>query len=332
MRNKWLISFVSIITLLLFTGCTSFTESGSNSNEGIDIESYPEREIDLIIPYASGGSADLQARIVADSLKDELDQNINVIAKGGGAGSTGMNFVKGAKADGLTIILTAVGPSTLTPNSDNVGYEVTEDFAPISQITEAPYGIAVNSSSDIDTLEELFEKAKEEDLTYGTTGTGLHQHVVTAALLSEIDDVTMEHVPFDGGAEAVSALLGNHITATVNTISELLPHAESGDLKILAVTSEERLNEIDDVPTFKELNYDLISNGAWFGFMAPKETPEEIINKLDESIKNALENDEVIDKFKNAELPIEYLNHQDFTEKVTEENKNNAQVIKDLDL
>lgn len=331
MGKKLIISVLSIVTFLI-AGCANFTESDNKSNDKVDIDSYPEREIELVIPYASGGSADLQARIVADALKDEFDQTVNVVAKGGGAGSTGMNFVKGAKADGLTIILTAVGPSTLTPNSDDVGYNVTEDFAPISQITEAPYGIAVNSSSDIDSLEDLFEKAKDEDLTYGTTGTGLHQHVVTAALLSEIDGLDMEHVPFDGGAEAVSALLGNHVNATVNTISELLPHEESGDLKILAVTSEERLDELEDVPTFKELDYDLISNGAWFGFMAPKDTPEEIINVLDDAIKSSLEEEAVIDKFKNAELPIEYLNHEDFLQKVEEENKNNAKVIDDLDL
>lgn len=327
MKNKLIVTVLAIVTLVV-SGCANFTGGG---NDEVDIDSYPEREIELIIPYASGGSADLQARIIADSLKDEFDQTVNVVAKGGGAGSTGMNFVKGTKADGLTLILTAVGPSTLTPNSDDVGYDVTEDFATISQLTEAPYGIAVNSSSDIDSLEKLLEKAEDEDLTYGTTGTGLHQHVVTAALLNDID-VNMEHVPFDGGAEAVSALLGNHVDATVNTISELLPHEESGDVKILAVTSDDRLNELDNVPTFEELDYDLISNGAWFGVMAPKDTPEEIIEIVDDAIKNSLEDESVIEKFQNAELPIEYLNHDDFSEKVKEENKSNAEVIKDLDL
>lgn len=319
-----------LVVLLIFSGCASFSEGGSSEEQ--DFSKYPERSIDVIIPYASGGSADLQARIVTDYLHKEFGETVNVVAKGGGAGSTGMNFVKGAKPDGYTIILTAVGPSTLTPNADNVGYKVMEDFAPISQITEAPYGIAVNTSLGVDTLEELFELAKEESLTYGTTGTGLHQHVVTAAMLQDLEGVNMEHVPFDGGAEAVSALLGNHVTATVNTISELLPHEESGSIKILAVTSDDRLGELAEVPTFKELGYDLISNGAWFGFMAPKDTPQEIISILDDAIEASLNDEEVIKKFQNAELPIKYLDHKEFEEKVIEEDKNNAEVLEALDL
>lgn len=329
MNNKILITMLSIL-MIVIAGCGQSTENDSASPDEAD--SYPDRDIDIVIPYASGGSADLQARILGDYLKDEFDQTVNVVAKGGGAGSTGMNYLKGAKPDGYTIILTAVGPSTLTPNSKEVGYKITEDFMPISQVSQAPYGIAVNSSTDIDSLEELFNESKEKEVTYATTGAGLHQHVVTAALTEELEDVNMTHVPYEGGAEAVSALLGNHVTAGVNTISELLSHEESGSIKILAVTSEERLDELPDVPTFKELDYELISEGAWFGLMAPKETPEEIIEKLDDSIKKALEDEEVIEKFKNAELPIEYLNHNDFTEKVKDEDEANAKVINDLDL
>lgn len=324
--------FVAIMSILLITlaGCGQFSKNdNASSDAGKD---YPDREIDIVIPYASGGSADLQARFISDYLKDEFGETVNVVAKGGGAGSTGMNFVKGSNPDGYTIILTAVGPSTLTPNSKEVGYDVTEDFEAISQVSEAPYGIAVNTSSDIETLEELFDESKDKEVTYGTTGAGLHQHVVTAALTDELDDVNMKHVPFEGGAEAVSALLGNHVTAGVNTISELLPHEESGDIKILAVTSAERLNELPDVPTFDELGYDLISNGAWFGLMAPSETPDEIIKKIDGAVKDALEDDEVIEKFKNAELPIEYLDNLEFEEKIKEENEVNAEIIKDLDL
>jgi len=328
MNKKILVTIMSLL-LIVIAGCGQLTGNDSASSNA---EDYPNREIDIVIPYASGGSADLQARIISDYLKDKFDETVNVVSKGGGAGSTGMNFVKGSKPDGYTIILTAVGPSTLTPNSKEVGYDVTEDFEAISQISEATYGIAVNSSSDIDTLEELFDKYKEEEITYGTTGAGLHQHVVTAALTDKLEDVNMKHVPFEGGAEAVSVLLGDHVTAGVNTISELLPHEESGDIKILAVTSPNRLDELPDVPTFKELDYELISNGAWFGLMAPEETPEAIVEKIDEAVKEALEDDGVKEKFKNAELPIEYLDNSQFKEKVIEENEVNKEIINDLDL
>lgn len=327
-RNKLVFTIFLCMLIVVLTGCN---ESGNEnaSNSGID---FPKRPISLVIPYAAGGSADIQARILAESLQKQLGQAVNVVSKPGGAGATGMNSVKSSKADGYTIILTAVGPSTLTPNANQVGYNVTEDFYPIAQISEAPYGLAVNSESKLQTLEELieFSKNKSEKVTYGTTGAGLHQHIVMSDFVNQIPDVNMEHIPFQGGAEAVSALLGNHVTASMNTISEITPHHESGGLKIIAVTSDERLTDLPEVPTFKELGYQLVGQGAWFGIMSPKDTPKEIVDLLDESIKNALEDESIKKQFANAGLPIEYLNSQQFIEKVKEENKKNAKVIQSL--
>ena len=316
--------FFIVLVVILLSAC-SLTDKNSARNE--DVSEYPTRPIDIIIPYASGGSADVQARIIGNYIQDQLGKAVNVVAKGGGAGSAGMNDIKSSKSNGYKIILTAVGPSTLTPNHNAVGYDVTKDFEQIAQITEAPYGLAVNSKSNINTLDELFQLSKTKHLTYGTTGAGLHQHVVTSALLTDLDDVHIDHLPSDGGAEAISTLLGNHTDASVNTISELIPHVKDGSINILAVTSAERLKELPEVPTFEELGYDLIGNGAWFGFMAPKDTPQEIIDVLDKTIKEGLEDDSVIKQFENAGLPISYLNSKDFTKKVSEENEKNAAIV-----
>lgn len=322
--------FNKFTSILLVSGLVMGLAACSGNKAGSEEdENYPTRAISLTIPYAAGGSADLQARIISESIQKDLGQTVNVISKPGGAGSTGMTAVKTSKADGYNIILTAVGPSTLTPNANDVGYDVTEDFKQIAQISEAPYGIAVNSSSGIESMEQLLEVARKGKVTYGTTGAGLHQHVVTDAFVKSQGDLDMEHIPFQGGAEAVTALLGNHIDASVNTISELIPHEGNG-VNILAVTSEERLTDLPDVPTFKELGFELISSGAWFGFMAPKDTPDDIITKLDESIKKALEDEVVIDQFKKAGLPISYLNAAEFMEKVKLENEKNKEVIKSL--
>lgn len=329
MKRKIFIPLLLGLMLLLLSACNNKTENVSVSKGGTD---YPKRPISLVIPYAAGGSADVQARIVGDALQRKLGQTVNVVSKPGSAGSAGMSYVKNSKADGYTIILTAVGPSTLTPNANNVGYNVTEDFYPIAQVSEAPYGLAVNSDSKFKTLDDLLKYAKSHPgkVTYGTTGAGLHQHVVMSDFVAKQKGVDMEHVPFQGGAEAVSALLGKHITASMNTISEVIPHQESGSLNILAVTSKERLEDLPDVPTFKELGYELIGNGAWFGIMAPKDTPKEIVDLLDKNISSVLKDEEVQKKFKNAGLPIDYLNSEQFTKKVKEENEKNAKVIKSL--
>lgn len=321
---KKLIFLISI--LLVLSACNQNEDNTETTTA--DNENYPEREITIIIPYAAGGSADLQARFVGNYMQEKFNVNVNVEARPGGAGSNGMNHVKNSSSDGYTIILTAVGPSTLTPNLNDVGYNVVEDFKPISQITEGPYGLAVNANSEFESLDDLFNTSTETNtLNFGTTGAGLHQHVLMTALLEDLDDVEMNHIPFDGGAEAVTALLGEHIDSSVNTVSEIIPHEESGDLNILAVTSKERLDVLPEVPTFNELGYDLIGTGAWFAFMSPKDTPDEIVNILDETINEALQQDDIIKQFEDAGLVVSYLNKKDLTEKVAKENEANREVM-----
>lgn len=317
--------------ILLF--CTLFVLSACNQNEddtevSVDSNNYPEREITIVIPYAAGGSADLQARFIGNYMQEKFGVRVNVEARPGGAGSIGMSHIQHSTPDGYTIILTAVGPSTLTPNLNDVGYDVVEDFKPISQITEGPYGLAVNSKSEFKTLDNLFNASTESNtLNFGTTGAGLHQHVLMTALLDALEHVEMNHIPFDGGAEAVTALLGQHIDSSVNTVSEIIPHEESEDLNILAVTSKERLDVLPEVPTFNELGYDLIGTGAWFAFMAQKDTPDEVIKILDDTINEALQQEDIIKQYEDAGLVVSYLNNEELTKKVTEENKANAKVM-----
>lgn len=319
---------------LIILFCMLFVLSACNQNNNdtnmpVDTGSYPEREITVVIPYGAGGSADVQARFIGNYMQKKFGVNINVEAKPGSAGANGMNYAKNSNSDGYTIILTAVGPSTLTPNLNDVGYDVVEDFKPIAQITEGPYGLAVNSKSEFETLDDLFNSSKSPNiLNFATTGAGLHQHVLMTALLDDLENVEMNHIPFDGGSEAVTALLGQHVDSSVNTISELIPHKESGDLDILAVSSEERLDVLPEVPTFDELGYDLIGTGAWFAFMAPKDTPDEIVELLDSTINEALQQEDIIKQYEDAGLVVSYLSSEELTEKVAKENDSNAEVMK----
>lgn len=322
-----------IIAVLAFLAAACGNEESSADNNDTEASDYPNKQIDIMIPYASGGGADVMVRTIAPFMEEELGQSVNVIEKPGGAGAVGMNSLKSANPDGYSLIYTAVGPSTLTPNYQDVGYNTPEDFKAVSQFVNSPYAIAVNSNSGIETLAELMDYSKDHHVTFGTTGAGLHQHIVMEDLLTQMDDeVEMDHVPFDGGSEAVTALLGEHTTASVNVLGELMPHYEDGTINLLAVTTDERIDEIPDVPTLKELGFDPLGTGAWFGFVAPKDTPDEIVEKLDDMFKKMSEDEELQVKLEDINYPIEYINHDDLSDKIKKDFEQNADVIQNLNL
>lgn len=320
------IAWICILSMCFLAGC------GGKQNATEDVlKDYPDRAITIIVPYAAGGSGDIQARIIANYLQENLGQTVNVVSKAGGAGAVGMNELKKADSDGYTIILSALGPCTLTPNHSDVGYNTPEDFEAICQISLLTYGLAVNTESGITTLDELLTYARENPgTTFATTGAGLHQHLVMEQFLAQFPDIDMEHVPFNGGAEAVSALLGNHVMCSMNVLSELYPHYQEGTFDVLAVTDKERNPNFAEVPTFAELGYKDLPLGAWFGFLAPKDTPQEIVDYLDQSIKAALEDEKVQEQFANAGLDIAYLNATDFTDLIELEWERNGALIEQL--
>lgn len=325
---KRMLVFLYVASLFLFAGCENQDGQNADSNP---LEGYPDRPLTMIVPYAAGGGGDIQARIIANYLQEQLGQTVNVVAKPGGAGAVGMNEAKKAASDGYTIILSALGPATLTPHHSDVGYKTPEDFEAICQISLLTYGVAVHADSGITTLDELLAYAKEHPgATFATTGAGLHQHLIMEQFLQQFPDIHMEHVPFSGGAEAVSALLGQHVMCSMNVLSELYPHYQAGTFNILAVTDAQRNGDFKDTPAFVELGYEDIPLGAWFGFLAPKDTPQEIVDYLDQTIKAALEDETVKDQFAKASLTISYLNAADFKALIEKDWEENGIMIKQL--
>lgn len=325
---KKLMALCCIFVLVFLTSCGK--PVSQNADKDV-LQDYPNRPITIIVPYAAGGGGDLQARIIASYLQEHLGQTVNVVAKPGGAGAVGMNETKKAAADGYTIILSALGPSTLTPHYSDVGYQTPDDFEAICQISLLSYGLAIHTDSDVTTLDELLDYAKENPgTTFATTGAGLHQHLVMEQFLHQFPDISMEHVPFSGGAEAVSALLGKHVFCSMNILSELYPHYQAGTFRLLAVTDAERNVDFPEVPTFAELGYSDLPLGAWFGFLAPKNTPQEIIDYLDQILKEALEDETVKEQFEKASLTISYLNAADFKALIEKDWEDNGALIKQL--
>ncbi len=273
---------------------------------------YPKKVITIINPYAAGGNGDLQSRYIAEFMEKDLGVTVNVESRAGGAGAVGMGYLKAAKPDGYTIGLTAIGPAIVAPNRLNTGYDVKTDYEPIAQTTQTPYTLSVNKSFPVDTLEQFLKLSREKRLTYGSTGAGLHTHLLFEDFFNK-EGAQMRLIPSQGASDTKNALLGGHIDAAALSLPDAVPYYKSGDWKVLGVAANERNEELPDVPTFKEQGYDFEA-GAWFGFLAPKGTPQEIIDVLESSIEAALKSSKIIENYKRLGLDIDFKRGDEFRE------------------
>jgi tripartite-type tricarboxylate transporter receptor subunit TctC len=329
-NSKTMVFILAMILIVsLVVGCGgSGAKNDSKAQPAKSDVAWPQKTVTIIVPYSAGGGADLMARALATPLEKELGKAFVVTNKPGGSGAIGMSELARAKADGHTFILTSVGACTLTPNNSNVGY-TNKEFAPVAQLADIPLLIAVHKDSPIKTLKELFAAAEKNPgkMTYGTAGAGLIQNVSMEGLLLGMNKRGLfAHVPFNGGAEAVTALLGKQTDFAVAIATEIIPQLKSGEFRALAVSSAGRYALTPDVPTFKELGYDL-QVGVWYGFAAPKGTPEAVIKKFQDTILKATKDPAVMATFKKINQPIIFLDSKAFTEKWMKDFETNKKVI-----
>lgn len=323
MRNFFfLVTLVIIMSGLIIPG-QSFAKSAKK---------FPSRNLNILVPYSAGGSTDLQARLIADLIQQDMGRRVNVVDKPGGGGSIGMNEARRAKADGHTIILTAAGPSTVTPIRTNAGYNTTKDYEYIGQLSSVQYALAVNTNSGIDSFDQWKDAAAKDPQKwhYSTPGAGLHIHLLMVNLLERMG-MDLKHIPFNGAAEAMTQLIGGHIGATMVSLPDAITHHRSGTIKIIAIASQERISQLPEVPTLKELGYNL-SPGGWFGFLAPKGTPAEVIEKWRSAIGKALKVPQLLDFYKKMGMTITWTTPGQLKEKIETEYEAHTKILKEMKL
>ena len=290
---------------------------------------YPNRQINLIIQAAPGGLSDLTARTVGSVASEVLGVPIVYTNKPGAAGAVAMSFVKASKADGYTIGYVPVELAMV----EALGYA--QDVNPssfdlICASNIAAATITVRADSGWDTVEDLVEwcKANPGKLRVGNSGTGSVWYVAGAGWAKEAG-IEVNHVPFDGAAPAVAAILGKHIDMVPVSEMEVRSGVESGELKILAVMSNERSQYNPDVPTLKELGYD-ISVSAWGGFAAPKGMPKEVLEVLYDAFGKGVNSERFAEITKANGYSAFYLDSEDFTEFATSQYEFYKQVFAEL--
>ncbi|SEF83095.1 Bug family tripartite tricarboxylate transporter substrate binding protein [Billgrantia desiderata] len=274
----------TMIALSLAVGAAGFTvQSLADSN-------YPERNIEFIVPWNAGGGADNVVRALQNPVEEVLGTNIVVRNLSGGGGAVGFSRALSAKPDGYVVTIPTNATFTLE-GLGNVDFTYT-DFEYIARVLVEPYVLAVNSGKGWETLEDLVDHLQENDarLMVGASGVGSSTHVMAVALAEELG-VEFDVVPYDSGANAVTAAMGGHIDAVVLNPSEVVSGIESGRLTALVTTGDERSGAISQAPTMLEEGYDF-SVSQWRGVAAPKGISQEVEDRWVEAIQSAVESPE----------------------------------------
>lgn len=249
---------------------------------------FPTRPIEMVVPFTPGGATDLTQRALAKAAEAHLGQPIAVVNKPAGGGAVAMQEIAKANPDGYTLINFTAIQAAIAPHMRPVPYDTAKDFTPIMLYGAFNTFVAVPAASPYKSLRELLDYAKQNPkaLTVGISVIGASSHLGMARLAKDAGaDVTF--VPFGGGAPAITSLLGGHIGSAV-TSGEILPHVQAGKVRLLATLMADRVPELPDVPTVRELGFNWALN-SWLGVAGPPGMPAAIVTRLQDAFLKAMD-------------------------------------------
>src|SRR6266567_1679347 len=266
-------------------------------------QTYPSKPIRIIVPYAAGGAVDIIARIVGQPLSDQLKQPVIVDNRPGASANIGMELAAKAAPDGYVLLMASNGIATNMSLFPTLTLNGRRDFAPIARIGFAPLVIVVPASSPAKSLKDLIAEAKAEPgrLTYASAGNGSSGHLA-GELLKSSAKIDVLHVPYKGGAPAITDLLGERISFMPINPVEVIAHIRSGRMRALAVGSDKRVPLLPDVPTVAEAGLPGFEATVWWGLVAPAGTPPEIVAMLNADTNKVLGDPAIVNKL--AELGV----------------------------
>ena len=268
-------------------------------------QDYPARPIRVIVPFSPGGAVDGPMRIVAQELGKRLDQQIIVENKPGAGATLGTEIVARAPPDGYTLLLASQTNAISASLYKALSYDPIEDFAPISLIGREPGVLVVHPSLPVKSFAEFVTHVKERPgkLDYASSGNGSGQHLFMALLLSSTS-LQMNHIPYRGSGQATTDLLGGQVMVSIPGTAGMVGHIKAGKLRPLAVTGSRRSPQLPDVPTVMESGVPGYEAYVWMGLLAPKGTPQSIIDRLHRELMQAIATPEVKTYMANAGIEI----------------------------
>ncbi|MFZ5966060.1 MAG: tripartite tricarboxylate transporter substrate binding protein [Bacillota bacterium] len=332
MKRKFALLFAIILMFSVIAfGCSKPQEAAQETAQATETKTdFPKSGITAICPWSAGGGTDTVLRGLTKETEPFLGQTITVVNQTGGGGAIGHGAIMKAKPDGynvgmITFELNSMPPQGLVPFTY-------KDFDPLMRINMDAAALTVKKDAPYNTIEEFIAYAKEHpgEINIGNSAPGSVWHIA-AGLMAEKTGIEVQHVPFEGAAPAVTALVGGHIQAVSVSVPEVQGQVEAGDLKILGVMSAERLASVPDVPTFKESGIDVVF-GTWRGLAVPKGTPDEVKAILKDAFKQGYDSQAFQDFAKKSGLGLAYQDAEEFGEFLETNAKDVADVMKKLGL
>ncbi|PAD13333.1 hypothetical protein CHH59_12845 [Shouchella clausii] len=320
MKNRALM----LVALVMLAGCASDTETSS----------FPDRTIEIIAPATPGGGWDLTARSIQRSLENDglIDEHVTVVNKPGGGGEVGWQYLNQQDSHFAAVNSSLLLTSNLLGQSE-LSYK---DFTPLAMLSTEWLAIAAKSDAPFENGVEVMELLKENPkaLTIGVSpslGSGNHLAFVQAAVAFGVEPTELQFLVYSSGGDIMNALLGGHIDIATNSVSGFAEQYEAGDINMLAVSSEERLDRFGEVPTWKELGADMVFP-HWRGLMGPADMQPEDVDTWDEWLSSMVETEEWQTLLENNDLDAFYMDSEETAVFMAEQEAFFAEIIADSGL
>ena len=290
---------------------------------------YPSKPVRLVVPFPAGGPVDITARTLSPRLSDVLGQRILVDNRGGAGGILGSDIVAKSPADGHTLLLCTTGNAINVSVVPNLPYDIRKDFAPISMVAIITSILVVHPALAVKSVKDLIAlaKAKPDALSYASTGNGAPTHLA-GELFKSMAGVKMLHVPYKGASLAVVDLLSGHVQLSFISAPGVMPHVNSGRLRVLAVTNAKRSLLLPDAPTISEAGLKGYESEGWHGLFAPAGTPKPVIDRLYREFAAALRDPKISAQMLAGGAEPVGMPPDEFAVKLNEEIEKWAKVVK----
>jgi tripartite-type tricarboxylate transporter receptor subunit TctC len=268
-------------------------------------QTYPERPVRLVVPTSPGGLLDTVLRPVSQKLAESLGQSFVIENRPGASNIIGIEYVARARPDGY-VLLGSTLPLVVNPSLfPKISYDAEKDFVPISLLVSSAYVVSVHTSVPAKTLKELIALARSKPgaINYSSGGNGTNLHIA-AELLMGLTGITMTHLTYKGGGPALIALMSGEADLSIPSLAAVLPQVKAGRIRALAVTSQKRSKLLADVPTVAEAGVPGYEFTSWIGLLAPADTPNDIVGKLNQHIVKALGSSDLTQRFERAGMDV----------------------------